>query len=376
MAMRIGLNLLPAMPETGGSWNYIARLVAALGEHDRRNEYVAFVTGRSAELAPRRENFTIVPIAIDPVSRLRRIGFENARLPRLARRLRLDVLHGFANTLPLANPVPGVVTIYDLIVLQSPRSFSPAQRLYLRAMLPHTVRRAACLLPMSESTAGALRSLLHAPAERMRVIPAIVGDRFRPAPPGRVEELRRRLGLPGAFWLYVAHFYRHKNHLRLLQAYRGLKAGGHAPWPLVLRGRDCGVGAEARRLVREWGLERDVLFLPALSEEDLAVLYAAAGALVFPSLHEGGGMPVVEAMACGCPILASGIPVVREFAGDAAAYFAADDAGAIAGAMASFQAAGGERERLGRAGLARAEAYRAARVVPALLEAYSLARSG
>jgi hypothetical protein len=99
LAMRIGLNLLHSMPEIGGGWNYIARLVESLGEYDRENTYVAFVTDKSVGMVPRRPNFEIVHVGINPISRPQRVLHENARLQIDARKYRLNLMHWFANTI-------------------------------------------------------------------------------------------------------------------------------------------------------------------------------------------------------------------------------------------------------------------------------------
>ena len=374
--MRIGLNLLHAMPEIGGGWNYIARLVESLGEYDRENSYVAFVTAKSVGMVPLQPNFETVRVGINPISRWQRVLYENTRLQIDARKQRLDLMHWFANTIAISNSVPGVVTIYDLLVFENPHSFSRLQRIYLQTMYPQTVRRAALLLPMSQTTARALCNILKACPECIQVIPAIVSAQFQPVASAKVIELRREYNLPDQFWLYVAYFYPHKNHLRLLQAYHDLKLNGVAPWPLILRGDDPGTGEEVKRLVTELGLENNVRFLPRLNEAKLPVLYSAATALVFPSLYEGGGIPVIEAMACGCPVIAANIPPVREFAGDAASYFDPNKVASIAEAMASFQGSNHQdRLQMRQKGLARSIEHRPQLVVQKLLNAYTRAMS-
>ena len=368
------------MPEIGGGWNYIARLVESLGEHDRENSYVAFVTDKSVGLVPRQPNFETVRVGINPISRWQRVLYENTRLQIDARKQRLDLMHWFANTIAIINSVPGVVTIHDLLVFENPHSFSRIQRIYLQTMYPHTVRRAALLLPVSETTARALCNILKARPERMQVIPAIVSARFQPVSADKVIELRREYNLPDQFWLYVAHFYPHKNHLRLLQSYHDLKLNGFAPWPLILRGDnpgdDPGAGEELKRLVTELGLENSVRFLPRLNEEELPVLYSAATALVFPSLYEGGGIPLIEAMACGCPVIAANIPPVREFAGDAASYFDPNKVASISEAMSSFQGSNPQdRLQMRQKGLQRSTEHRPQLVVHKLLNAYTRAMS-
>src|SRR3954463_5393605 len=140
--MRIGLNLLHARPEIGGGWIYICRLLKALGDFDRDNTYVAFVTNQTEVIIPRQDNFEIVQVAVNPSSRFQRIFYENTRLPRQARQSRLDLVHWFANSVGATNSVPGVASVYDLQVFEKPENFPAAQRIYLRRMFPHTVQKA------------------------------------------------------------------------------------------------------------------------------------------------------------------------------------------------------------------------------------------
>jgi alpha-1,3-rhamnosyl/mannosyltransferase len=181
--------------------------------------------------------------------------------------------------------------------------------------------------------------------------------------------------LPTQFWLYVAHMYPHKNHPRLLEAYRALKREVPEAWPLVLRGDPQPGGPDVTALVARLELTSDVIVLPWLSPEDLPALYAAAAALVFPSVFEGAGLTVLEAQACGCPVIAAKIPAVQEFAGEAAEYFHPFDVADIHRAMMVLSAEPCGRARLRKLGLVRAQIVRAQPVIRHLLGAYERAVS-
>jgi len=374
--MRIGLNLLHALSDIGGGWNYVTRLVEALGENDRNNQYVAFVTSASACLVPNQKNFTAVLVRIRATSRFQRIVYENTWLQKVADNYQLDCMHWFANVHAVLNTVPSIVTVYDLQPFRDYAHLSLLKRSYLRWMLINTVKHSRMLLPMSQSTADALENELKADPKRMTVIAPILPRGFRPIEPDVVCEFRKMFKLSSKFWLYVAHFYPHKNHLRLLHAYHRLKADGLKPWPLVLRGDDHGSLIEVERAIVQLGLQDDVIFLPPLQDRQLPILYSAASALIFPSLYEGAGIPVVEAMGCGCPVVASSIPPMKEFAGEAAVYFDETDPRSIATVMSAFQQDTARQNGQRRAGLIRADLFRAQRVVDAVVGAYSrLART-
>jgi glycosyltransferase involved in cell wall biosynthesis len=368
--LRIGLNLLHALPEIGGGWNYIANLVSALAAHERRHRYVAFATQRSRELIPDSPQFELRLVGIDARRRGSRVVYENTLLQRSVRRERLDCLHWFANGDGIWNAAPAVVTVYDLQPVMNIAGHSLLKRTYIRWRLRAAVRRAAWLLPISGATAQALTRDLRADPARCTVVPAILEEFFKPAQRDEVERFRSAQALPAEFFLYVANFYPHKNHLALLQAYRDLKTRGATPWPLVLRGDPGGAENEVHAAVRDLDLAGDVRFLERLRREELPFLYGCASALVFPSAYEGAGMPLVEAMACGCPVLASDLPVVREAAGDASLCFNSGDVAAIAATMREVQTGDSLRARLRAAGPERAKRHRPSEVVRTLAQVY------
>lgn len=368
--VRIGLNLLHAQPGIGGGWNYIEALLAALAQCDAENEYVAFVTGASECLVPPNRNFERVHVQIRASSRAWRVMYESTMLQWLAKRRSLDCMHWFSATHGWFNSVPSAVTFYDMHAFLDLARFPLAKRRYLRAAIRRTVGTAQVLLPISHSTAGDLHGMLGARQDRIAVIPPIVPSEFRPAPRGQLEGFKRSHGLPQQYWLYVAHYVPHKNHLALLRAYRRLRDTGMPTWPLVLRGDPMGAERGIESALSELGLRDDVLQLPPLPRADLARLYAGASAFVFPSVYEGAGIPVLEAMACGCPVTASSIPANRESAGEAALYFDPNDDASIAGAMQTIQGDAVRRRRLSDEGLVRSELFRPEVVVPRLTHAY------
>jgi glycosyltransferase involved in cell wall biosynthesis len=211
----------------------------------------------------------------------------------------------------------------------------------------------------------------------MVVIPAVLPSAFQPRPDDRVAAVKRAYGLPDHYWLYAAHFYAHKNHATLIEAYRRLVTRDRRhDWPLVLRGKgDDGV-ARARQQIAEAGLNGRVLFLPQLEEQDLSALYTGAGAFVFPSAYQRLGIPVLEVMACGCPVIAGPLAAVTESGRDAICTVAPMAANTLCEAMYALRRDDSRREDMRRRGLERARQFRSDIVIPRLLDAYAQAARG
>lgn len=323
----------------GGAWQYISGVVGAMATLQHSVDFVAFATRQSLPLMPDHFRAETVLLGLNSRARWRRVVWEHTVLQFLAYRHRLDCMHWFGNSAALFCSVPAVVTVHDLRAAPpSLRTNGPLKQAYLRFMISRTVRTAAVLVPVSNSTAEALCGEFGADRGKMIVVPNLVDERFKPEPREEVERFRQKYHLPREFWLYVAHFYPHKNHLRLVEAYSLLESKGVDAWPLVLRGDYCStVERSVLSAIQALGLTGKVFWIPRLEVEEMRLLYSAATALVFPSAYEGAGRPVLEAMACGCPVVASDIPAVREHAGEAAAYFDPLQVDSIACAMAEFQ---------------------------------------
>ena len=208
----------------------------------------------------------------------------------------------------------------------------------------------------------------------MVVVPAVLPALVQPASASRVADLKRTFGLPDRYWLYVANFYAHKNHATLIAAYRRLlDRDGDAQWPLVLRGDGKNGLAQLRRQIADAGVTGKVIVLPRLDEGDLSALYTGAGALVFPSTYEGFGIPVLEAMACGCPVIAGPLAAVIETAGEAVWSIDPLSADTLCDAMHALQRDPDRGADLGRRGRERARQFRSDIVIPRLLAAYERA---
>jgi glycosyltransferase involved in cell wall biosynthesis len=367
--VKIGIDLATAAPRLGGGWQYAASLVAALAGHDGDNEYHLFTNASSAALVPHDPRFRATQVAGSGASRLAKLAFESVLMGMVPRQAELDCMHHLFGAVPVMPRLPTVVTVHDLMVYARPGDFSPWRRQYVRATRRHAVQRATVVTPLSRSTADHIQQVMGLPAERMCVVPAAIGNEFQPVQASARDAFRRRYGLPDRFWLYVAGDMRHKNHLHLTESYRRYASLVNDPWPLVAGGAPV---PSLERVYQGLVDQRQAIILPWIEPADMPTLYSAATALVFPSLFEGGGLPVMEAMACGCPVAAADIPTTREFAGAAALTFDPTSTRATASAMVQMHDAT-VRRQLSARGLAQLDQLRPAQVVRALLDAYGRA---
>jgi glycosyltransferase involved in cell wall biosynthesis len=371
--MRIGLNLLQARPEIGGGWNYIGRIIDVLTFYGGGNEYFAYCSPMSLPLLSRNGNVAVRTALKVGSGQIKRILYEHSWLECAARKDRLDVMHWFGNTKAISSRIPAAITVYDLRSFENLTTYPPARMLYARAMIPWSVKRAAVLFPISQTTSLALRQRFGIGPGKVFVIYYPLGPEWRRRCSEEIDSFRVKYGLPAKFWLYVAHCYPHKNHRTLFQAYARLIAADSTTWPLVLRGDDKPGGVNLNELAQTFGIGGHIIRLPMLELDEMTLLYSAATALIFPSQFEGLGIPLLEALACGCPALASAIPTTRELAGDNVIQCDPRDAEAFERGMKRFQGDSSVLAEYSKRGMECARKFSAHSVFQAIQEGYRAA---
>ena len=254
--------------------------------------------------------------------RLVRILWEQLAWPLNAVRRELDLLHSMAFVTPLWQPCPAVVTVYDLSFLHYPEQYPPLQRLYLKTQTRRAAAHARRLIAISTSARDDIVRLFGVPAARIDVAPPGVDPAFQPYPEAEIAAFRRRHDLPERFILHVGTLQPRKNIPTLLEALARLR---RPEVPLILVGGKGWMYDQIFTRIEALGLEEEVRFAGYVADETLPLWYNAASLFVFPSLYEGFGMPVVEAMACGTPVVAADSSSIPEAAGDAALLFAPND---------------------------------------------------
>ncbi len=311
---------------------------------------------------------------------------EQIDLPRLMRSLRPDVVHLPYNVRPYRLSLPNILTLFDAIPRRYPAYFPLRTRWTVEILQRLAIRSADAFVAISQATAQDFQTLYHIPASRITITPLAADPIFRPQPPEIIAALRQRLDLPDHYLLYVGSNKPHKNLHRLLDAWSqvqrseardqrsahsapNLQPAIRNPQLLIATSWDPASPDPTQR-VQELGLSNTVRFLPNFPSADLPALYAGADLFVFPSLYEGFGLPVIEAMACGAPVACSNTSSLPEVAGDAALLFDPTDVGALAAALSRALNDAALRDDLRQRGLAQAARFSWERTAQATLSAY------
>jgi len=270
---------------------------------------------------------------------------------------RIDVFHGADVRLPKFDTCPLVATVYDTFSLVSADFAKERFRQQRQKRYRDISRRADCIITPSQNTRLDVVRHLGCDAERVHVVPLGVSGDFRPQPADRIENARTRLGVKENYLLFVGAICRRKNAAGLVRAFGRMHQQFGAPLQLVLVGRASHGAQEALAAIEEAGLGDDILMLPHVDRSELVQLYAGARCFLLPSFYEGFGLPVLEAMACGAPVVVANTSSLPEVAGDAAIQVDPLDGKAIADAALSILSDASLSDDLRRRGLARAQHF-------------------
>lgn len=286
-----------------------------------------------------------------------RIVWEQMLAPFATTRDRLDVLFCPVNVVPLAGLVPSVVTVHDLAFLKLPQAFIPAKRRYLSVMTRLSVHRARHVIAVSEQTKADIVAHFGLTPERITVVPNAVDERFRPAAPtDNFTAFRQERNLPERFILFVGTLEPRKNLPRLIHAFAQV-ARDDSEIGLAVVGASGWLTSDIAPLVRSLDLESRITFAGYVPDEELPRWYQAATVFCYLSLHEGFGLPVLEAMACGTPVITSNIGSMAEIGRDTATLVDPTDIDAIAAAIPTLLEDADARAEHAAAGIQRAALY-------------------
>ncbi|HKE84906.1 MAG TPA: glycosyltransferase family 1 protein [Vicinamibacterales bacterium] len=299
-----------------GIGTYIRNLLRHLARTDHDTDYLLLCgeadLGVAAQLGP---NFRSV-LEPSPNYSIR----EQMHVPWVLRRERPDVYHAPHYVLPAGVRCPSVVTIHDCIHLMFPQYLpNRLAYAYARAQMWAAARRSDCILTVSEASKRDILHLFNVPPEKIVVVYNAIDSHFAVTPSEEaVARVRERYQLNHQFVLYVGNIKPHKNLVRLIEAFDELRRSGFEHVKLLIIGDEISKLPSLRRAVHHYKLHKQVRFLGYLSDDQLAILYRLASVFVFPSLYEGFGLPPLEAMASGTPVVTSNVSSLPEVVGDAA----------------------------------------------------------
>jgi glycosyltransferase involved in cell wall biosynthesis len=358
--MHVGLNLVYLVPgEIGGMEVYARELIPALLEERPDLKLTAFINREAAEAknGPWGDLIPSVTIPVRARNRVEWVRGEQQYLPRAAARQGVDLVHSLASTAPAWGDFKRVTTIHDLIYKAHPEAHVGLRTLGMRVLVPLAARRSHRIVTDSESTRRDVERFLGTDPANVDVVPLGTGTTMT-AEPEPASELRARHDLgdrPVA--LTVSAQRPVKNHGMLIDAVALIPAERRPLLVIAGPSYDDEYGAGLRDRARAAGVDGDVRWLGWTANAELEGLYALADCFVFPSLYEGFGLPVLEAMRRGVPVACSDRSSLPEVAGDAALYFDPESPAAVAAAIEEILGSPGEAELMRAAGRAQAERF-------------------
>ncbi|MCD4700461.1 MAG: glycosyltransferase family 4 protein [Candidatus Aegiribacteria sp.] len=365
--MRIGLEISPLAINASGIPNYILRLLHGFASVDKENQYFLYTNKPVPFDLALPDNFRTV-IVKRPLPRFQ-LWFQMA-LPLRLRKDKIDVFHGLFSRLPFVLPVPGVITIHDLSGYKMP-GLHKRKTHFTNLIYPLFAKKASRIIAVSEFTSKELSSCFPEVSSKTTVI-------YEAAPPeysevteeSELDRVREKYNLPSHFFLFLGTLEPRKNLPRLMEAF--LQEVDSIPHSLIISGA---IGWKTKELFNKLkisGAEDRIKLTGFVDREDIPALLSLAGAFIYPSLYEGFGLPVLEAMACGTPVITSNVSSMPEIAGDAALLVDPLSTESIANAISILAHDEGKRTLLRERGLERAGEFSWEETARKTLEVYRL----
>ena len=320
--MRIAIDYTAAIRQKAGIGNYVRKLVDAMLEQDTTNQYTLLTSGRPTRERPFPQAENVRGRSIFIPDRYLNVIWYRWRLPLYATYFsgQVDIYHGPDFALPpIGKNLRKVVTVHDLAFLEHPEYAVPSLVTYLRKIVPEAVAAADVVCTVSQEVSRTLIEHFQTPPEKLTVIPNGVSTHFRPiTDPVLLGATRHKFALKHPLVLGVGTLEPRKNHIGLIRGFYQAQKKKGGPAMLALAGDKGWLYEETQQLVEELKLEKKVRFLGRVSDHELVTLYSLADVFAFPSFVEGFGVPPLEAMACGAPVITSNTSSLPEVVGDAA----------------------------------------------------------
>jgi len=300
--MKIAIDIQTTLGQPTGFGFYVSNLIANLQKEKGEHELIL--------LRPKTEKDFSTP---------QRFTWDQTTLPTLAKAAKADLLHQPCFSAPFSFKGPVVITIHDIISILFPENIPFASRMFYSKWMPFAYRKATQIITISESTKADIQSILKIPEEKITVIPLAVDERFQdPIHKSDVAKVSKKLNLPEKYILHVGTLEPRKNLEFLIEAFaKSLEIAGNEDLALVITGKKGWYFEGLFAKVKQLKLGKKVIFTGYIDEEDKPALYRGARLFAFPSLYEGFGLPPLEAMASGVPVISSNTSSMPEVIGEA-----------------------------------------------------------
>jgi glycosyltransferase involved in cell wall biosynthesis len=364
-----GTTLTPGRTGVGYYSEHLLHHLAAQGDDE-----VVVLSNRPVDTTRPLPPRTVVAPATVPLPRL---VWLQVVAPRVLRRLRPDVVHFTNGMMPFASPVPTVVTIHDMSLTMYPR-YHPLRRVLLnRPLVDVAARRADAIITVSQSAKRDIMRIYGTDAARIHVVHEAAAPSFQPVrDASALEKVRRRYRLADRFILYVGTIEPRKNLPKLIAAFARRHKGGDLPHQLVCAGPYGWLSRDIEELIERLEIESALRFTGYVPFADLPALYSLAEMFVFPSIYEGFGLPVVEAMACGTPVVTGHVAALAEVAGGAVEHVERLEIDQLGETLVRLARSPERRHHLSLLGLQRSQVFSWDRAARETLNVYRHALSG
>jgi glycosyltransferase involved in cell wall biosynthesis len=356
--------------QAAGIGQYAEELVRHLVKNDPVNQYHVFVTGEAGSAFPiyaSNLTKTVVPYPHYTYS-------EQFLYPGILQKTKLDLVHYTNFNSPIFfHRIPSVVTIHDLTLWFFPgrRQIGPLKQLLYRVVIKRACQNARHIIAITEATKQDIVRLLKIDPNKITVVYEAASDRYRPTSlSSNLDQLKRKFSITKPYFLYVGQWRAHKNVIRLIRAFATVRRRYQLDYQLVLASKIDSAYPQVQSTIKELGLRDDVILTGYVADSELPYLYGGADCFVFPSLYEGFGLPPIEAMACGTPVVSSNTSCMPEVLGEAARYFDPLDVEEMAKVMAEVGKSYSLKRELKAKGLQQAKLYSFDRMAKETLAVY------
>jgi glycosyltransferase involved in cell wall biosynthesis len=370
--VKVGIDIRPLRDVTTGVGRYVLKMLEALARRDEQNSYVLFYNGLGGAVPnglPINDNFRVTRFRWP--RKLLTATWAYTEFPDLERFVGdVDVFHCPGFQVPPSRRSATVFTIHDLIALSHPELSIPSSVRHFRPRVKHYARRADMIAAVSKATAAVAMEHLDLPEDKVAVVyPG--ATHFRRADPDDVSGMKNRFGIKGDFILFVSRLDPRKNLARLFRAFEMSSLA--ADFEFLFVGPK---GWRMEEMIKTWRsvkCSERIRWLDYVTDDDLGRLYSGAAFLAYPSIVEGFGLPILEAMSVGCPVLTSNVSSMPEVAGDAAFYVDPFDVDSIAQGLVQLASDSDLRDKLAGAGYERVKSFTWDKMAENILAVYERA---